>query len=138
VPDLMRSHMRKPITIATVLIAAVALALTPATGLAKTKNVKVGDDYYAPTKVNIKKNDKVKFKWLDLNINPHNVVLKKGPKGVKKSKKACTSGKITKCNKSATGAIGIKFTPKFNKKGKYNFHCTIHPTTMKVKVIVGK
>ena len=30
----------------------------------------------------------------------------------------------------------VKFNPKFNKKGTYNFVCTIHPTTMKVKVVV--
>ena len=130
--------MRRALTIATALVALLALAL-PASGVAaKTKRVKVGDDYFAPTKVTVKKNAKVKFKWLDDNINPHNVTLKKGPKGVKKKKKACTHGKITKCNRSASGAIGIKFTPKFNKRGKYNFLCTIHPTTMKMKVIVKR
>jgi plastocyanin len=131
--------MRKSITTAIALLAAVGLALTPASGLAaKTKKVKVADDFFAPTKVTVKKNAKVKFKWQGDNLNTHNVTLKKGPKGVKKSKKACTGGKITKCNKSASGAIGIKFNPKFNKKGTYNFICTVHPTVMKVTVKVKK
>ncbi|GIK76352.1 MAG: hypothetical protein BroJett022_00420 [Actinomycetes bacterium] len=130
--------MRRPLTIAAALVACVGLALTPAAGVAaKTKTVQVADDYFAPTKVTVKKDAKVKFKWDPVNGNPHNVTMKKGPKGVKKSK-ACTSGKITKCNKSGTGAIGIKFTPKFNKKGKYSFVCTVHPTTMKMKVEVKK
>lgn len=130
--------MRRPLTIAAALLAAAGLALAPAMGLAaKTKSVGVHDDYYAPTKVKVKKNAKVKFKWDKINLNPHNVTLKKGPRGVKKSK-PCTHGKITKCNKSGTGAIGIKFTPTFNKPGTYNFICTIHPTTMKMKVVVKK
>ena len=62
---------------------------------------------------------------------------KKGP-GVKKSKKQCAKGKITKCNKSASGSIGINFKPTFNKPGTYNFICTIHPTVMKMKVVVKK
>lgn len=131
--------MRRPLAIVVALALAVGLALIPATGVlaAKTKSVGVHDDYYAPTKVNVKKNAQVKFKWDGMNLNPHNVTLKKGPKGVKKSK-PCTHGKITKCNKSGTGAIGIKFTPTFNKPGTYNFICTIHPTTMKMKVVVKK
>ncbi len=104
---------------------------------AKTKSVGVHDDYYAPTKVKVKKNAKVKFKWDKINLNPHNVTLKKGPKGVKKSK-PCTHGKITKCNKSGTGAIGIKFKKKFDVKGKYHFICTIHPTVMQLDVKVKK
>ena len=115
--------MRRTLTIITALVALTALAM-PATGLAaKNKTVKV------------KKDAKVKFNWGSGNANTHNVTLKKGPKGVKKSK-PCTGGKITQCNKSGSGAIGIKFNPKFNKKGTYNFVCTIHPTTMKVKVVV--
>jgi len=130
--------MRRPLTIAAALIAAVGLALTPATGLAaKTKTVKVKDDYFTSTKVNVKKNAKVKFKWDGMNVHIHNVTLKKGPKGVKKSK-PCQHGKITECNVSGSGAVDIKFTPTFNKAGTYDFFCTVHPTTMKTKVVVKK
>jgi plastocyanin len=92
-------------------------------GAAKT--IKVGDDFFSPTSVKVKKGDKVKFKWLSSNGNPHNATLEKGPKGVKK-----------RDFKSATGAIGIKFAPKFKKKGTYDFICTIHPTVMKTTVKV--
>ena len=129
--------MRRTLTIITALVALTALAV-PASGLAaKNKTVKVRDDFFSPTSVKVKKDAKVKFKWGSSNINTHNVTLKKAPKGVKKSK-PCTGGKITKCNKSGSGAIGIKFNPKFNKKGTYNFICTIHPTVMKVTVKVKK
>lgn len=129
--------MRRTLTIITALVALTALAM-PATGVAaKNKTVKVKDDFFKPDLVKVKKDAKVKFKWNDMNVNTHNVTLKKGPKGVKKSK-PCTGGKITKCNKSGSGAIGIKFNPKFNKKGTYDFICTIHPTVMKVTVKVKK
>lgn len=105
-------------------------------------SVKVGDDFFDPTTLTVKKNDKVKFAWDASNTNSHNVTLKKGPKGVKLGCK--TSGKdafsplISKCNKSSTGAIGIKFSKKFDVAGKYDFICTIHPDVMKLTVTVKK
>ena len=92
-----------------------------------TPTVKVGDDFFSPTAVKVKVDDKVKFKWLEENSNPHNATLEKGPKGVKK-----------KDFKSATGSIGIRFKPKFEKKGLYEFVCTIHPGTMRMDVTVKK
>ncbi len=118
---------------ATALTGAVAVAL-PATGSAggpvagtsgAAKTIKVGDDYFAPADVKIKKGQKVKFKWLETNGNPHNATLTKGPKGVKK-----------KDFKSSTGSIGIKFTPKFKKKGTYDFICTLHASVMQTTVKV--
>jgi len=130
--------MKRTFTVAAALIAALSLAM-PAAGIAgKTKKVKVVDDYYSPTKVTVKKNKQVAFKWDKNNLNTHNVVMKKGPKGVKKTKKPCAKGKITKCNKSAAGSIGINFKPTFNKPGTYKFTCTIHPTVMNMTVKVKK
>jgi plastocyanin len=118
---------------AAALTGATAVAL-PATGsaggptagaAAVGAKIKVGDDFFAPDFVKIKKGEKVKFKWLEDNGNPHNAVLDKGPKGVKK-----------KDFKSETGSIGIKFAPKFKKKGAYDFICTVHPSVMKATVKV--
>ena len=130
--------MRRAMAAATALVAMVALAM-PAAGVAgKSEKVKVLDDYFSPSTLKVKKDTKVSFKWDDENLNTHNVTLKKGPKGVKKSKKPCAKGKITKCNVSASGSRGINFAPTFNEKGTYNFICTIHPTVMKIKVEVKK
>jgi plastocyanin len=120
----------------------VAGLLIPAAGAsAKTKTVKVADDFFAPTVVKVKKNDRVNWKWDDMNTNSHNVTMTKGPKGVKKGCKTkgpdAYSPLISKCNKSSTGAIGIKFKKKMNVKGTYKFICTIHPTVMKMTVKVG-
>lgn len=93
----------------------------------KGPTVKVEDDFYSPTNIKIKPNTQVNFKWSAGNTNPHNAILQKGPQGVKKGD-----------FKSATGSIGIKFKPVFEKKGAYDMLCTIHPDVMKLKVTVGK
>ena len=92
---------------------------------AKPKPVKVADDFYAPSDLSVKAGTKLPFKWDPSNTDSHNVILQKGPHGVKKSD-----------FQSATGSIGIKFAPTFEKKGTYDFICTIHPETMKLTVTV--
>ncbi len=93
----------------------------------KTKKIKVGDDFFAPSKTSVKKCTKVKWKWLPENLNPHNVTLTSGPKKVKK-----------KDFKSATGSIGVKFNRTLEKTGKYKFVCTIHRTVMTQTITVKK
>jgi plastocyanin len=128
-------------------IAAVGALALPAVTSAKPQakasvTVDVLDDYFTPDEVSIKKNSKINWKWDPDNTNTHNVVLQKGPKGVKLGCK--TKGKdafsplISKCNKSESGSVGIKFKKKFDVAGSYNFLCTIHPTVMKFDVKVKK
>jgi plastocyanin len=93
----------------------------------KGPKVKVADDFFSPTSLKVKKCTQVKYKWQESNINPHDVTITSAPKKVKKNK-----------FKSATGSIGIKFNPKFEKPGKYKFVCTIHRTVMKQTVTVEK
>jgi plastocyanin len=126
-----RSLTRIGIALALIALAVGALAATGvASPLAKGKapeKVKVKDDFYSPTSVKVKKNGKVTWSWgKNGTFDVHNVTLKKGPKGVKKSK--FTSQSST--------APGFKFTKKFKKPGKYNFYCTIHPDVMKMTVKV--
>jgi plastocyanin len=123
----------KALTRIGVVVALVALAVgaLAATGTAspsakaKTEKVKVLDDFYKPDNVKIKKNNKVKWKW-GQDFNTHNVTLKKGPNGVKKSK----------FTSQTSSAEGFSFTKRFKKPGKYNFYCTIHPDIMKMTVKV--
>lgn len=113
--------------------AAVAIAL-PASGAlsapaqrATVKKVNVVDDYYAPTKLTIKKGQSVKWVWNAYNTDSHNVVLNKGPSGVNRGK-----------FKSPTGTIGLHFQKQFTKPGTYKFLCTLHRTVMKMTVVVNK
>ncbi len=116
------------------LLALGALVLVPVTGAGgatahrvKPKVVNVRDDYYSPTKVIAKRGKTVKWKWGFSNTDSHDVTLKKGPKGVKKSN-----------FRSIAGAIGITFQPTFKKTGIYNFYCTIHPDIMQMKVVIKR
>jgi plastocyanin len=119
-----------------VVLIALAVGALGATGMAsshakgKTAKVKVRDNFFGPTKVKVKKNKKVTWSWGSNGTSEtHNVTLKKGPNGVKKSK-------FTSQDSSSPG---FKFTKKFKKPGKYNFVCTIHAQVgMKMKVVVKK
>jgi plastocyanin len=113
--------------------AALAVAL-PAGGAlsapaqrAVVKKVTVADDYYAPTKVTIKKSQYVKWVWNSYNTDSHNVTLNSGPSGVNRGK-----------FKSPTGTIGLHFKKQFTKPGTYKFLCTLHRTVMKMTVVVKK
>ena len=113
-------------------LAVCAVAVPAAVGAAdraerKTAHVTVADDYYSPTAVKINKGSKVSYDWSDANVDSHNVKLTKGPKGIDK-----------KDFKSATGAIGINFAPKFKVTGKYHFVCTLHRSVMQMDVTVKK
>ena len=91
------------------------------------KKVKVADDFFAPTKLAIKKGNQINFVWQNTNYDTHNVTLRKGPKGVKHSK-------FTSIN--AVRAIHFKRT--FLTPGTYQFVCTIHPGTMNLTVVVKR
>jgi plastocyanin len=126
-----RSLIRIGVAVALTALAVGALAATgTASPLGKGKapeKVKVKDDFYSPTSVKVKKNGKVTWSWgKNGTFDVHNVTLKKGPNGVKKSK----------FSSQTSAAPGFKFTKKFTKPGKYNFYCTIHPDVMKMTVKV--
>jgi plastocyanin len=130
----MRSVTRIGIAVALIALTVGALAATGiANPLAKGKRpekVKVLDNKYKPNDVKIKKNSKVIWKWGN-DFNQHNVTLKKGPKGVKKSQ-------FTSQTTGGSQGVGFKFTKKFKKPGKYNFYCTVHPDIMRMKVVVKR
>ena len=95
----------------------------------KTANVTVNDFYFGPSSVTIKKGGTVKWTWSSLNSNPHDVHLKSGPKGLKNKGSYSTK---------TTAVTGAKFQKSFPTAGTYKFICTIHPTEMKLTVVVKK
>ena len=89
------------------------------------KNVQVRDDYYAPTKVAIKKGQQVNWIWNKNNFDTHTVTLIKGPNGVNKHRFS-----------SIEASAGIHFKLTFTKAGIYHFQCMIHPFEMNMTVTV--
>jgi plastocyanin len=103
-------------------LAAAACAFPAAALGAAAKRIQVGDDYYGPTKVTVKKGTTVKWVWLADNTNSHDVKLVKAPKGVKRFH-------------SASAATDFTFARKLIKRGTYKILCTLH-RDMKMTITV--
>ena len=93
-----------------------ACAVVPAaTGASKPvrKVVKVGDDFFAPTKVAVPRNSTIVFKWLAANTNTHDVYLRRKPKRAKRFH-------------SDPAATDFTYRRKLTVKGTYKVICTFH------------
>ena len=93
----------------------------------KSALVTVNDFYFGPSSVTIKADGKVKWVWSATNTYPHDVHLKKGPKGLKQRGTYSTK---------TTAVTDAEFKKTFPRPGTYHFICTIHPTEMKLTVVV--
>jgi len=109
--------------------ATTATAGTHARKAPTPKRVTVADFYFGPSAVTIKQGGAVKWVWAASNAYPHDVHLKKGPKGLK------NKGSYSTKTSAVTNA---HFQRSFATPGTYNFICTIHPTQMKLTVKVTR
>ncbi|MGE5527236.1 MAG: plastocyanin/azurin family copper-binding protein [Methanosarcina sp.] len=91
--------------------------------------VTVNDFYFGPSAVTIRKGHTIKWVWSEFNTYPHDVHLKKGPKGLKNKSTYSTH---------TTAVTDATFKKKFERPGTYRYICTIHPTEMKLTVTVKK
>jgi plastocyanin len=110
-------------------VAPVGSAPAVAAKAPKPKKVTVADFYYAPSAVTIRKGGVVKWVWAPTNVEPHDVHLKQGPKGLKKKGSYSTR---------TTAVTNATFKHAFPTPGTYKFICTIHPTKMKMTVTVKR
>ena len=103
-----------------------ALAAIPATAGKKpvTKVVKLGDYYMTPEKFSVPKNSTVVWKWPATPGDSHDVKLTKTrPKGVKRWQ-------------SEIAVSDYTYKKKLKVKGKYVVICSLHPNSMRQKIIV--
>ena len=108
------------------MVGALALALAGASAASapKPRTVKVGDDYYSPVKLTVKKGTKIKWRWLAGNADTHDVRLKSGPKGVKKFH-------------SELAASDYSYSKKLTVPGTYRIYCSLH-REMKETIVVKR
>ncbi len=96
---------------------------------AKTFTIKVGDDFFSPTKKTVHRNDLVKWVWVGADgkpgetVNEHTVVERTGEKLPKLNSKTRTSG---------------SYRFRFKKAGKFTIICADHPEDMVLTVRVTK
>ena len=87
--------------------------------------VDVGDYYFSPAKMTVKKGTYVIWVWPEGGGDGHDVVLKKGPSGVKKFA-------------SDVFFADEKYRRKLTVPGRYSIICSLHPDTMKQTITVRR
>ena len=112
--------MRTRFPVVLVLAVVVCLPAPLAAAAPKPVKVRVGNNFFNPEEVQIRKGGTLKFKWA--GGVPHNVTSDDGPGKAFASK--------------TTSEAGVNFTHAFRKSGLYSLHCTIHPDQMKLAVRV--
>jgi plastocyanin len=100
------------------LLLALVIALVAATpAAARTKNVKVGDDFFKAKSVTVHKGTVVRWNWKGHDV--HNVVVQKGPKHFQ----------------SAPKSKG-HFSKKLTRRGTYKIICSFHAPGMHMTIKV--
>jgi plastocyanin len=101
-------------TLIGVLAGAALLSAAPVQGASK-KTVKLGDNYFTPKTVKVKRNTTVTWRWPGFEEagDVHDVKLKSGPKGVKKFT-------------SEAASTDYSFKRKLKVAGTYKIVCTLH------------
>jgi plastocyanin len=94
-----------------------AAASGPDAGASATKRVTVGDNFFRPRSVTIDSGDTVRWRWV--GRNPHNVTVTRGPRKFHSSTKSSGS-----------------YSKRLRRRGTYRYICTVHPASMRGKVVV--
>ena len=99
----------------TAVLAGVALLGAAPAQAARHKTVKIGDNYFAPATLKVKRGTVVTWKWPSFEEagDVHDVKLKSGPKGVKKFHSEAASTDYT-------------FKRRLRVAGRYRIVCTLH------------
>jgi plastocyanin len=99
----------------TVLAGVALLGAAPATAAAKSKTIRLYDNYFLPDAVKVKRGTMVVWRWPGFEEagDVHDVKLKSGPRGVKKFHSEAASTDYT-------------FKRRLKVPGKYKIVCTLH------------
>jgi plastocyanin len=124
--------MGKPIAIVAIAVlvaafAALGAGVASGDGLsaAGTKTVAVGDDFFKPHKFTIAKNTIVKWAWSSQNADDHQIA--EADKHFEPKSKGFESKDQT---------TGAPFRHRYKKAGTFYVICLVHPTDMRMKIVV--
>jgi plastocyanin len=115
------------IAAAALAVTGAALAVVPAqAGKSVVKrSVSIGDYYFTPAKLTVKKDTYVYWKWPAGGGDGHDVALVKGPKGAKKFA-------------SDVFFADEQYRRKLTVPGTYRVICSLHPDQMKQTIVVKR
>ncbi|MEA2480715.1 MAG: hypothetical protein QOJ07_2637 [Thermoleophilaceae bacterium] len=111
------------VALAALAAACLVPAATPAEAGSAKKVVNIGDYYFSPAKLTVRKNTIVVWRWPSGGGDGHDVYLTKGPKGVKKFH-------------SDVNFADATFRQRLKVKGRYSIVCTLHPDQMRETITV--
>lgn len=114
---MLRKKMLAPIAVAAVVAVAAFAGIAQAEPEA---TITVGNNFLSPSKKTISSGTKLRFKWV--GGLRHHIVKTEGPGGDIRS--------------PSTSKRGVNLAKVIRKRGTYRFVCTIHPTEMRLKLIV--
>jgi plastocyanin len=109
--------MQRPPVAISAITALLVSAVLAASAFAATKTVSIGDNFFKPRTVSVKKGTTVKWVWK--GKSPHNVTVRSGP--TKFTSRTQTKG---------------TFSKKLSKKGTYKIICTIHGAVQSLTIKV--
>lgn len=99
-----------------------AAAASPTAHTAKTKTVKVADNFYSPKRLTVAKGTTIRWAWSKRNADTHDVYLNRKPKGIRHFR-------------SAPATTSYRFKRKLRKPGVYKLLCTFHEgMAMRIRV----
>jgi plastocyanin len=108
--------------VALVAVGLTGVALTGVAGAGGSAKVRVGDNFFDPTRLQVPKGTRLKFRWRSTQ-EEHNVTKARGPGGGFSSR--------------TTDNPGFVYKKTLRKKGRYKLICTVHPDQMVLKARVG-
>lgn len=109
----------------TAVSAAAAVPAAAGGGKPQKRTVKIADNYFSPAKLTVNRNSTITWKWPDVTGDTHDVLLKKGPKGVKKFQ-------------SESAGSFYSYTRKLTTPGTYQIICTLHEQEMRMTITVRR
>jgi plastocyanin len=106
------------------------LGVSVATGsdvrAARTKTVKVGDDYFDPEVVRIYRRDIVRWVWVDPTTRQP---------GTTGNEHTVTEARNRFTSEEMTSGV---YRRRFRSTGRFTIICAVHPSTMRMKVVVKR
>ena len=121
------SRLRYTGAAAALAVAALGSAVLPAQAAKQPvkKTIDVGDYYFTPERLTVKPGTIVVWRWPSGGGDGHDVVLVKGPKGVRKFS-------------SDVFFADEKFRKTLKVPGRYSIVCSLHPDQMKQTITVRR